>query len=190
MKRSFSLVFIGLFAGILSVTAQETKSVYRTGTGIGFHLNQYQNDFGMGLNINSPYFWHKRMAIRLRTNLMYLEHLSNEETIWSPYFSTSLGIIGIGGNIGKIRLYGEGGILLLFPNNAFSSENFLLRSYGNFGFEFFMSKGCNYFIELGGVGGGVAELIENKPLYGNGFLISVGTRISLNRRTQKEVGEK
>ena len=38
----------------------------------------------------------------------------------------------------------------------------------------------NYFIEMGGVGtGAIAEKSIGKPIYSNGFLLSVGLRVNL-----------
>ncbi|MBC8485793.1 MAG: hypothetical protein H8D45_07100, partial [Bacteroidetes bacterium] len=77
-----------------------------------------------------------------------------------------------------IRLYGEGGIISLFPSDEFSSEEFVFGGYGLFGFEFYMNSRSNYFIEIGGVGtGATADNITNEPIYSNGLLISTGFRI-------------
>jgi hypothetical protein len=147
----------------------------------GFNLGQYQQDFGLGLNLTSPYFLQDRMAVRLRANLMFHEHIENFETTWTPYTNFTLGLIGVGGTIGNFaRLYGEGGAILLLPNEAFSSASAEFGGYGLFGFEFFMNPHINYFIELGGVGTGAeADQILFDPLYSNGFLIQTGFRIYL-----------
>jgi hypothetical protein len=148
---------------------------------MGFQLNQYQNDFGLGLNLTSPYFTHDFMAVRLRGNFMFNEHVKNNETIWTPYSNISLGLVGVAGKVGDdIKLYGEGGIIGLFPSGDFSSKRFLLGGYGLFGYEFHMNSSSNYFIEIGGVGTNAkADKIMNKPIYSNGLLISTGFRIQL-----------
>jgi hypothetical protein len=76
-----------------------------------------------------------------------------------------------------MRLYGEGGVIVLFPSSEFSSESEVLGGYGLFGFEFFFSHQSNYFIEIGGIGtGAVADKASGKPIYSNGLLINVGLR--------------
>jgi len=76
-----------------------------------------------------------------------------------------------------MRLYGEGGIIALFPSSRFSGETFILGGYGLFGFEFFFDSKNNYFIEIGGIGtGAVAEKVSGQPIYSNGILINVGYR--------------
>jgi hypothetical protein len=159
--------------------AQETS--LNKGLGFGFQLNQYQKDFGYGLSLTSPLFAHEKMALRLRGNLMYLEHLKDGEITWTPYANVSLGLIGVGGYVTEnIRLYGEGGVIGLIPNNDFSSKELIIGGYGLFGFEFFMQKGFNYFIEIGGVGtGATAEKVATKPIYSNGLSISTGFRAYL-----------
>ena len=175
MKRLTFLVLL-VFGFIGVANAQEKK--ISNEFGMGFHLNQYQNDFGLGLNMTSPYFAHDKIAVRLRGNFMFNEHLNNNETTWTPYSNISLGLIGVAGKVGDfIRLYGEGGIVGLFPSDKFSSEEFVFGGYGLFGFEFYMSSKNNYFIEIGGVGtGATADNITNKPIYSNGLLISTGFR--------------
>lgn len=100
-----------------------------------------------------------------------------------PYTVYKLGLIGVGGMINQsIRLYGEGGIVYIIPNDDFSEENSVSGGYGLFGFEFFMNKGSSicYFIELGSMGiGASAEKLPGKPLYANGFSTSVGLRVHL-----------
>ena len=180
MKRySLQLLLIALSLIASSALAQEKQ--INTGMGFGFQLNQYQRDFGFGLNLTSPYFAHDKIAVRVRGNLMYNESVQNSLTTWVPYSNVSLGLIGVGGKIGDyIRLYGEGGVIGLFPSEKFSSEQFVFGGYGLFGFEFFMHAGSNYFIEIGGIGTGArADKIATQPIYSNGLLISTGFRLSL-----------
>ena len=149
--------------------------------GLGFQLNQYQKDFGMGINFTSPYFVYDRIAVRARANLMFNEHLQDMEITWTPYANVSLGVIGTSGYIGDfMRLYGEGGVILILPSSTFSDGDPVLGGYGHFGFEFYMSPVTNYFIELGGIGtGAVADKVAGNPIYSNGFSISVGFRFHL-----------
>src|SRR5690606_18721019 len=114
LVSTFTFLFLLFTAG-----AQETP--LNNGVGFGLQLNQYQRDFGAGLNITSPYFANNRLAVRLRGNVLFHEHLKSEETTWTPYSHASLGVIGVVGYVGDIRLYSEGGVVGLFPSDAFSS---------------------------------------------------------------------
>ena len=178
MKRILILVSIMTLV-TCSLNAQENS--ISTGFSFGFQLNQYQKDFGLGLSVTSPYFIHDRIAIRMRGNLMYNEHLKDEKITWTPYYNLSLGVVGVTAYVaGSIKLYGEGGLIALIPSSDFSDKNFVLGGYGVFGFEFYPgTRGC-YFIELGGVGtGATADKIPSNPIYSNGFLISTGTRFHI-----------
>ncbi len=150
------------------------------GHGFGFQLNQYQKDFGFGLQYSSPVFWNS-IGLRLKYNLMFHEHLKDSITTWTPYSNLSLGLIGFAGTVGSgIRIYGEGGLVLLFPSSSFSSHSVDVGGYGVFGFEFFPYNSFNYFIELGGIGTGAkADKLPFQPIYSNGFSISTGFRITL-----------
>ena len=179
MKNSLTLACLLLLLGLNS-NAQDSTS--KNGMGFGFHLLQYQDDFGMGVNLVSPYFVNQKIGIRLKANLMYNQNVIDGITEWIPYANVSLGIIGLGGYVSeRIRLYGEGGVLLLFPPDKLSSQNVEVGSYGLFGFEFFFSDLGNYFIEIGGVGTGAkADKIEASPIYSNGLTIGVGLRYFLS----------
>lgn len=152
---------------------------------LGFQLNSIQQDFGLGVQTTSPYFLHKKMAIRLHGNYMYLQHQSNEETIWSPYTHMQLGVVSSTAIAsGYIRLYGEGGVGLLLPNSQFSQTKQHVTGYGVFGFEFFFAPISyapgSYFFEAGGIGSGaVADKVPRKPIYSNGFMLRTGLRFYL-----------
>ncbi len=178
MTKNVLLVLIFVFC-INTMKAQETP-IHR-GLGLGFQLSQYQRDFGVGLNFTSPYFAKEKIAVRLKGNLMFNENVQNSITKWTPYTNISVGLFGATGKVGEfIRLYGEGGVIGLIPSNEFSSKQFEFGGYGLFGFEFFMNKSCNYFIEIGGVGTGATEdKIVLQPIYSNGLLISSGFRMQL-----------
>jgi len=166
-----------LFA--IGLSAQE-KEAERNPYVLGFQLSQYQNDFGIGLSVTSPSFLHEMLAVKARGNLMFFEHLQENETVWTPYANFALGIQSGHSKLGDfIAIYGEGGAIGLFPSSDFSEENIVVGGYGLFGFEFLIADNFNYYIELGGIGvDAVADRIPNKPLYSNGFLINVGWKMS------------
>jgi hypothetical protein len=178
MKHFITFLFAFL---MITKAASAQENPLNKGFGFGFQLVQYQKDFGFGLNVTSPAIIQDKIAIRLRGNLMYNEHLKNGEITWSPYSNITLGVVGFAGNVAeKIRLYGEGGVLGIFPSEEFSSKNAVIGGYGLFGFEFFMHESFNYFIEIGSAGtGATADKIPTKPIYSNGLSVSTGFRIYL-----------
>ena len=177
MKKTV-LAIIAL-ALALTTYAQEKPQPFGQKMAIGFQLGQYQQDFGIGLNLTSPYFLYNSVAVRVRGNLMWHEHVLNTETTWTPYSNLSLGVVGVGGNIGNfMRLYGEGGVMVLMPSDDFSTQSTELGGYGLFGFEFFFNPHFNYFIEIGGAGTGAsADKLPTNPIYSNGLIIQAGFRI-------------
>ena len=175
MKKA--TLFLLLF---LQFELQAQSDSVNTGHGFGFQLSQYQQDFGFGLQYASPLMF-QGIGLRAKANFMFNQHLIDSVTTWSPYSNLSLGIVGIGGMVGKsIRIYGEGGLLLILPSRNFSSQSSTWGGYGLFGFEFFNFRSFNYFIEIGGVGtGAIADKVPGKPIYSNGLSISVGFRVIL-----------
>lgn len=154
------------------------ESLVRNSVGMGFHLNQYQQDFGMGLQLTSPYFLQKRLAVRNRFNVMFHDHRIPGGSKWTPYVSNSIGFVNTAAVVKDfLRLYGEGGFLFLFPADDFSAKDVQFGGYGLFGFEFNFGGGAAYFIELGGIGTGArAELTAEREFYSNGFMIGTGFR--------------
>lgn len=179
MKKTLPFIILSFFAFANQASAQEQYP--GSGIGLGIQLNQYQNDFGLGVTFTSPFIANEKLAFRFRGNIMFHEQPEEDETTWTPYTNASAGLIGVSGWVGEsIRLYSEGGIIGLFPSEEFSSDNFIFGGYGLFGFEFFMNNGNNYFVEIGGVGSGAnADLVENSPIFSNGLTISTGFRIHL-----------
>ena len=173
------LLIVAILIGVIQISNGQEDAL-NTKFAVGFQIAQYQQDFGLGLNVNSPYFADDRIAFRLRGNIMWNEHLDPDGlSTWSTYSNLSLGIIGVGGQIGNsIRLYGEGGLILLFPSSNFSSESTELGGYGLFGFEFYLNPFMTYFIEIGGVGTGAREdKLPSQAIYSNGLLVDTGFRI-------------
>ncbi len=186
MKKTLFLIVIFIAIASFSMS-QGGRIPAKNHIGIGMHLNNFHNDFGIGINVTSPYFYRGATAFRVHANYMWLEHIeiNGVNTAWSPYYSFQFGTIGAAAIIANfLRLYGEGGLVLLLPNSEFSSNNIEIGGYGVFGFEFFMSQSpqsfVSYFIELGGMGTSAkADKLPGKPVYSNGFCASVGCRFYL-----------
>ncbi len=178
MKTRSVLIILLFIVAITKGFAQEKSLSGKTA--LGFQLKQNQRDFGIGINLTSPYFASQRVAVRLKANIMWGQYPDNQDvTTWMPYSNLSLGVVGVGGEMANmIRLYGEGGVVVLFPSNGFSEKSTVFGGYGLFGFEFVTGSHVNYFIEIGGIGtGAVADKIAEKPVYSNGMIINTGFRV-------------
>ncbi len=175
MKR---IVYFFIFL-LVYASAYTQESGPASSFSAGLQIANYQKDFGIGINLTSPYFAGDYLAIRLRSNMMWFEHIDqNSKFTWTTYSNHSLGLASVAGRINdNLRLYGEGGIILLLPSNTFSSEDIEIGGYGLFGFEFHFATNDNYYIELGSVGTGAsADKVPGEPIYSNGFAINVGYR--------------
>ena len=177
MKHLKIIVLVLLSIYSMQINAQTKKNTI----GFGFNINQVQNDFGIGLELISPYFIKSSIAVKIGGSLKFLEHVDSLETTWTPYQNIQIGIRGRQTIIEDILfIYGEGGSIILFPNKEFSTQSNVFGGYGLFGFEFKASDNFAFYLELGGVGTGArADKVVNKPIYSNGFLTQVGFRITL-----------
>ncbi len=177
--KKIKLTFVLVFLFTICAKAQENK-----GFEFGFQLSEYQQDFGYGISITSPYVLKEYVAFRLRANQQFFSTFNNQGKVeWSPYQNFALGVLGQRSMIHeKIALYGEGGVFGILPNSDFSKQDFEIGGYGLFGFEFFFDKNFTYYIEAGGIGiDATADELPSEPIYSNGFLINVGFRIILNQ---------
>jgi len=174
----FGMALIALLA-----TTVQAQAPVNEGFALGFNLNQYQRDFGFGLNVTSPSFANGNLVIRASANLQYLQHVPVDGTAetWTGYGAFRLGLANVARSIADgVRLYGEGGAMLLLPNDEFSDEGARIGAYGLFGFEFYMNPSSSFFLEAGGLGiYAVADQLPNEPIYANGFITSVGWRVHL-----------
>jgi hypothetical protein len=139
MKKRVLLILIMICAGTCAgLSAEEAGTTVTGGLSLpagfafGVDLADRAGHLAWGVDVTSPYFFWERVAVRLRGELLF----DNRE--WNTFFMTKAGLVGVGGKVGKnIRLYGEGGILLVFPHSDFSSEDFVFGGYGHFGMDFF-----------------------------------------------------
>jgi hypothetical protein len=174
--KQIILIFTLLAVIILDVKAQDQPTKFE----VGFSLNQFQKDFGLGLHVVSPYFLKSTIAVKVGANLQWLEYYDGTETTWTPYQNLQLGIRSRSEIVkNKIYIYGEGGLLTILPNSDFSSSSAEFGGYGLFGFEFKPASNFAYFIDLGGSSGAIADELDNLPIYSNGFFTNVGLRIGL-----------
>ncbi len=179
MKTKIFLTTLLMFFYCEGFSQNDLKS--NKGFDLGFQLNQFQQDFGIGLNVAFPAIINDRLVIHLRGNWMWNQHIYNNQSTWSDYANVMLGLSSPKAMISKnIGLYGEGGAIAILPNQRFSSKNAVFGGYGLFGFEFFFDPTFNYFIELGGVGSRATEdNLPEKGIYSNGFITTVGFRVCL-----------
>src|SRR5690625_2339887 len=91
------LIALVFFIPLRNITAQTSEP--RNNMSIGFQINQYQDDFGIGINATSPFFIYQKVAVRLRSNLMFNEHLKNQEATWTPYLNATVGLLGKQGGL-------------------------------------------------------------------------------------------
>lgn len=147
---------------------------------LGFQINQVQGDFGLGLNLTVPII-RDRLTLRLAGSNQWLAAFDETETRNFVYQTLRLGATGAWLTTQAMRVYAEGGTMVVFPNAEASSTDMQFGGYGLFGFEFFLKEalGSSLFIEIGGTTSGVqADLLPNSPAFGSGLLLCSGFRIA------------
>lgn len=172
------LLLFSLFFSEIAVMAQSADNKLNK-ISLGYNLSQFQNDFGLGLDVLSPYFLDESVAFKIAANIQWMEHPQELANVkWSPYTNIRFGVRGRQFVVdNKISVYVEGGGVVLLPNSNFSSKKSNWGGYGVFGFELNPSARSGVFVELGGVGTGAkANKIAGNPIYSNGFITSVGIR--------------
>ncbi len=181
MKKSFVFIItfcilMGLYAetsDVDSIKAESTevKSTQKNTISLSFKLGSFKSDYSLGLGLTSPWFFAKSCAVRLNLDVPF------RSDTWRPYLTSSLTVLG--GSFmqtANIRLYGGGGMILLYPLKQ-NEKPVMFGGQGFFGFEFFLSKkrsGLSYFIELGGLGGEFSN--KTNKAYPTGFMAHTGFR--------------
>ena len=177
--RASQFVLLAFVFASLPLSAQAVEKEGRQAMSIGTELNEFSGSFGVGANFTSPYYFENSFAVRITFNQAWLPATVGTEQTWYGFQVLRVGLVG--GSIMKdmMRMYGVGGLLVGFPNSAFSSST-VVGGFGAFGFEFISGHSVNYFIELGALGTGAqAEKVAGQPIYLNGFQSTVGFRYSL-----------
>lgn len=150
---------------------------------LGFELVKFQDDFGFGLQMTSPYFFSNTLGLQVSVAQNYFTDYVSPTTghnRWEHYQTGRVGIVG-----GRIvsdlfRLYSYAGALIVRPGNKLSSKDLFLGGYAKFGFEFLSAKSQSLFLEYGLTAtNAVAEKISTKPIFVNGHYSAAGIRVYL-----------
>lgn len=174
MKRIYILINL-LLISFTPLLSQPTSWMF------GYHLSQVQADFGQGVQIATPSFLMDAVQLKLSANQRYLDYDLEGRNLWSDFYTFSAGLGNSPTMISeRIGLYGEGGVMMILPNNKFSTSDQNWGGYGLFGFNFYFYPGFSYFIEAGGIGSGArADRSDNQRIYANGFFMNVGFKLHL-----------
>jgi hypothetical protein len=178
MKYLFLLVFSFGLTQIASAQGTEESDVWK----YGLHFSNWQQDGGAGISVSSPFY--QGMAIRLKSQMMVHEYLNDNtgQTSLAYYAATSAGLAFVIGRIGEtVRIYGEGGPVMVLPSSEFTSDNLTFGGYLIMGSEWIASRSRTYlsfFLETG-YGGTLAraDLARNSPYFATGFLLNAGIRL-------------
>ena len=88
------------------------------GLSIGFLINEYAGNFGLGAQVTSPFIF-DILALRLTGSVQF-----SAEGNWEPWGMLQAGIVGASKIVSDFaRFYGEGGVVLAFPGTALSTES-------------------------------------------------------------------
>lgn len=169
MKKT-ALAILLILILVASLGAQERR---RYGASAGMVLNEYADDFGIGIQLSSPFIFDV-LAFRL-TGTMQFSRVAD----WVPWWTAQAGLTGSGKIVaGFARFYGEGGAVLAFPDSSMSSADYGWGGYGVFGFEFFtgVESPVSYYLEVGATGSGLRADLAGGSLILNGLRIQVGFR--------------
>ena len=138
---------------------------------IGFQICQYQKDFGVGLQITSPYII-KRMAFRFRANMQF------SDPSWLPYTNLTLSFVNRYMVFqDKLYVYAEAGGGMIIANRSVSNDAVYGSGFGLFGVEFHPKPPIGFYFEMGGMGTGARTTVGNS--YSNGFILHYGMRFYL-----------
>ena len=175
MKRINTILAVAILASSQAGAVESSGTVEQRAFNMSFGsiMNQYVDDFGLGVQVTSPYLF-DALALRLSGTVQF-----SRQADWDIWGTVQAGLVGSAGIVaGFTRLYGEGGAVLAFPSGQVSSAGHAWGGYGVFGFEFFTAEASpiSYYIEIGATGSGLRADLADNSLIMNGLRIQVGFR--------------
>ncbi|MGB3181807.1 MAG: hypothetical protein WBB45_10485 [Cyclobacteriaceae bacterium] len=178
MKYILVLLLSLLVLGSAFGQGREESDVWK----YGIHFSNWQQDGGGGISISSPFY--KGMSIRVKGQVMIHEYLDDNsgQTSLASFAASTAGLAFNIGRIGEtVRIYGEGGPVVVLPSPEFSTDNLSFGGYLVMGSEYIASRSrtyLSYFIETGYVGTlARADLDRHSRYYATGFMLNAGIRL-------------
>lgn len=160
-------------------TQAQEENTDRDGFSIGFQLNDWGGDFGIGANISSPEYAGV-LTVDGGYQAQYRSNYTEQVNAWETYHMLQVGIRAKASHITDwFEMYGFArATYLLAGPDAWTTGQF--GGSGGFGFEFnthFSGKSpvC-YYIELGSHGG-FQNVTPNEVSISGGFATTVGLRV-------------
>ena len=138
----------------------------------GFLINEYVDDFGLGVQVGMPHAW-ERLSGRITGTVQF-----SRAADWEPWGTLQIGLVGTQPVVNEFaRFYGEGGVVMAFPGGP-NTKKLGVGGYGLFGFEFFtgIDSPVSYFVELGASGCGLEADMADGAFMLNGFRVQAGFR--------------
>lgn len=169
-----------LLGTLLQPLHAQDKQAFR----MGFELQGLQGSFGLGpsFTVPLPGYW---PSLRVAGHWHWLDVPSENNSRLADFQTIRLGTAPDGWRVAeKIKVYGEGGVLLLIADRTLSNKSFTPGGYGLFGFEFFTNEigGSALYLEMGATSSGLrVERPEGVPRFGAGFLLGAGFRVALRK---------
>ena len=152
-----------------------------SGISVGASMGIQGLDPGLGIDITSPAFLKRSLAVRIHGSINWLEWYKVQTDDWVTYPELGATFVFNTRPSQRMRLFVEAGPFFLFPSGKFSEKNFESGLTGLAGAEMFGSYGphltVSYFF-----GGGLAicnadaERLDTRPGYGYGFIFKTGLR--------------
>jgi hypothetical protein len=186
-----SLKILFLLVGILTVnisTMISQTSPSADNFSAGVHVGQFKNDVFGGINITSPYFADKMLAIRVNANGKMFEYIPLEKTEYtrSSYYNLQLGLVirNKTGIANVLYPYIEFGGMGIIPNKDFTEKDLLMGLYMIGGLEGLSKTGrMGYFVDFGfeATNKDKAEKAIGSPYYTLGARIAIGWRMYIGK---------
>jgi hypothetical protein len=135
----------------------------------------------IGIDITSPAFLKKSLAVRIHASTNWLEWYKVQTDDWVTYPELAATLVYNTRPSQRTRLFVEAGPFFLFPSRNFSEKNFEPGFKALAGAEMFITYGphltVSYFFGAGlAICNADAERLDNRPTYGDGFIFKNGLR--------------
>ena len=183
MLKRFSLIN-ALFLLLLSTQLAVADETRNQNFSIAVTSSEVSNDEAGAISIASPLYqdlYHLKFSLtQAYTNGRTTNTASYE---WYGYQIYNLGVAIVLREVpGLLKIYAEGGLNYINPSASLSSQKAKVGRYGIVGAELYLNPEswlncCSAYLEFGSTGKGVkADLLDDTPTIGHGFVSTVGLR--------------
>jgi hypothetical protein len=179
--KFFALAILTSFLASVHAWCQDSGYPQHNKYSFSVFAGELGYDAGIGAELGSPSFSNNKLCVRLKGNIYWLEDYKATYDQWAKYRSINATIVYNFMSMERSRIFIETGPFIILADQCFSKKTSHLGINAAAGLEMFVVNNsslnmCYYFSLGAAYSSATADILENKPKYGDGFIFNNGFR--------------